>query len=810
LFSSRTVNLNLKKNAPKLIAAIVLLVVFLVQFASHHWPSFDLVEFQERLTYDWRVRQSLKFDRPVAQNLGFVVIDDASIKEMNQRHGFSYPFPRQIYGQLIKELSAQGAKTIGFDILLSELHASNNATAIKLPGGELIQSDAYFAEQLRRHTNAILAAGDGLLPAMVFRTNAWAIGDISPAFDADGILRRIKPFTYYTNWNEVLETIARVNDWDLTASRVERDGIHILNSKGEPVLDDDKKPFIVLLDAQGNFNITNYVDGEFSKAEQLQKAIPSVVRIWHLGLILAARELALDLEKATILPDRIIIPGANGANRVIPLNRKGSIDINWSVPLNDERLFRMPLEKVIDAGLERAKGSNIPPVWKDKLVVVGSTGAGNNIADVGATPFDRHTYLISKHWNVANSIITNSLVYRTHYALEFLLILILGISGAVLSWRLGPPWGTLCIAGISLIYLGIALFLYVQYRFWLTIVLPVGGGLLLGHAAQVSYQVIFEQREKRRVKGVFAKVVSPHIVNELLALDDLKLGGSRKNITVFFADVRGFTQLTDAAQRRAEEYIKENGLAGLEAEAYRDEVARETLATVNTYLATIADQIKKHEGTLDKYIGDCVMAFWGAPIANERHAESCVLSSIAAQRAMYELNQTRLEENKRRTEENMLRQASGLTPLEMLALLSLGTGINSGIVTVGMMGSKDAILNYTVFGGPVNLASRLEGLSGRGRIIIGEATFAELQRTSPELAATIVELPPAMVKGISEPVRNWEVPWRLDKDKTSVTPAGPKIKPIEADSTAFIPKAKPADADSTAFIPKEKKDETKS
>jgi adenylate cyclase len=174
----------------------------------------------------------------------------------------------------------------------------------------------------------------------------------------------------------------------------------------------------------------------------------------------------------------------------------------------------------------------------------------------------------------------------------------------------------------------------------------------------------------------------------------------------------------------------------------------------------IADKVKEHNGTLDKYIGDCVMAFWGAPTPNERHAVDCVRAAIGAQCAIYELNLQRAAENKRRERENEARQASGQATLPMLTLLALGSGINTGDVTVGLMGSDAHILNYTVFGREVNLASRLEGVSGRGRIIISDTTFKELKSLDPKLAAACVELPPEQLKGFRDVVQIYEVKWR--------------------------------------------------
>jgi adenylate cyclase len=246
----------------------------------------------------------------------------------------------------------------------------------------------------------------------------------------------------------------------------------------------------------------------------------------------------------------------------------------------------------------------------------------------------------------------------------------------------------------------------------------------------------------------------------LLGRETLSLSGVRAEVTVMFADVRGFTELTDRMQQQAAAYVRENQLAGQAAEAAYQESARETLNTVNAYLALVADVVKQRDGTLDKYIGDCVMAFWGAPTPQPDHAVACVRAAIEAQRAIQVFNAGRIETNRQLEIENATRRPDGSPPRPLLPILSLGTGINSGVVTVGLMGSNAHILNYTVFGREVNLASRLEGVSGHGRIVIGEATYQALQREAPDLAGTCIELEPTKPKGFQQAVRNFEVPWK--------------------------------------------------
>src|SRR6185503_10182734 len=189
--------------------------------------------------------------------------------------------------------------------------------------------------------------------------------------------------------------------------------------------------------------------------------------------------------------------------------------------------------------------------------------------------------------------------------------------------------------------------------------------LAVTHASLITYLVRMERRLRRHTREIFSRVVSPNIVRELLDQENLRLGGARRRVTIFFADVRGFTEVTERSRQRAEDFVAQRNLIGEEAERHFDAEAEAVLNTVNPYLSAVADVIKKHGGSLDKYIGDCVMAFWGAPTVNPCHAA-----------------------NDRRVEENFQRATAGQDPLPMLDILTLGSGINTGVVTVGTVGSE--------------------------------------------------------------------------------------------------------------------------
>jgi adenylate cyclase len=409
----------------------------------------------------------------------------------------------------------------------------------------------------------------------------------------------------------------------------------------------------------------------------------------------------------------------------------------------------------------KGQTNGLSDAFSNKLVVVGSAIQGNDMTDQGATPLENNTLLVSTHWDVANSVIANQFIRRVPLTGDVCLIIILGAFTAFVSLGFRSAiLGSAAVAFLILLYTAAVFFAFIHFQLWLPVVLPVGGAVLVQHVCLVTWRAVFEEEEKRRVKFIFSKMVSPAVVNELLQAEKISLGGARREVTVFFADVRGFTALTDEARERAAKFVREHQLDPIAAEAHSDESARETLDTINTYLGLVADTVIIGGGTLDKYIGDCVMAFWGAPVVNSKHAIGCVRAAIEAQRGIFRANQERRAENERRAIGNAARAGTGEKAMPLLPILTLGCGINTGVVDVGLMGSETHQTNYTVFGREVNLASRLEGVSGSARIIIGETTYRHLLRDDPALAATCIELPPVKVKGILDAVKNYEVPWQ--------------------------------------------------
>ena len=790
-----SVKLKPVKLAPALIAVgvIILFCVFRV---------FNTFERLEKITYDWRAREAMRFPAPTATNLGAIYIDDGSIAYIKTNHlpnsvypelgyRFGLQWPRQVYGRLVEQLAAEHAKAVGLDVVFGELREDH--PPVQLKGSTNIESDAFFAMQMRLASNVVIAVTKDVFPAALFATNAAALGAIDADKDPDGVLRRARAFETHRKWHLVFQKIAADPEFgvDLDQFRIEPGQLVLLRSTNVGNI-------VVPLDKEGNFSVLDFLKKVPPGMPAKDKPFVEE-RIWHMGIVLAARELGLDLDKPEIdLPHgKITLRGPNGIERSIPVNENGYFYVDWRIRPNDPHLTQAPIQEVLLRDKMRLDGKTTGLVdqFAGKLVVVGSIATGNDLRDEGATPLstrqEPETFLMSKHWNVANSVITGRFIQRSPLWLDLLIIVISGTITALLIWNLPIRLATGVLILLAAIYIAAVTMVYVHDRYWLPLVLPLSGTWIMMYASLAMWRVVFEQAEQRRVKSVFSRMVSQNIMDEVLRAKKLSLGGARREVTVLFADVRGFTEFTDNSQEKAAAYVAEHKLSAEDTEAFYDEQARETLQTVNTYLTLVSDQVKKHDGTVDKYIGDCVMAFWGAPTPMSQQALYCVRAAIDAQRAVFELNKQRVQINEKRELENMARQSAGLTPKPLLPILLLGTGINTGQATAGIMGSEEDRINYTIFGREVNLASRLESLSGRGRILISEATYNCLLRDDSKLAATCTVLPDLQkLKGFGAAVKVYEVPWRLPGESPFDEEFATKIFGEAGASTNFIKREK--------------------
>ena len=489
------------KRTPLIIALSVLALVCGLR-ALH----LDFLDRLERMTYDVRVRWACNFPAPMATNLAFVSIEESSIKAVQSGkvqgiklgYRFGLLWPRQVYGRLVDELSAQGTKAVGFDVLFGELRPDQPSVQTGAGILDREESDDFFAEQMRHAGDVILAVTPEVSPPALFATNALALGDISTERDTDGILRRVKAFSNMRHWNPLIQKIE--HDPELAVNLT-----NAIFVPGKIILPQTglTNSIEIPVDAQNNFALADFgVDKLPLGVAPTAKAFTDE-RVWDMGILLAAQQLKLDLAKSIVdLPGgKIILRGQNGLQRVIPVDANGYFLVDWCLTPDDPRLLRRPIENLLLQNHQRMLGdtNNLRDDFRGKLVVVGNAIQGNNLTDRGATPLKHDTLLVSKHWNIANSVINGLFIRRTTSEEESAIIILLGLLTAILTWQLRALTASVATMLLVTGYMAFTFMVFVKFRLWLPLIFPVIGAILIEHIGLVTYRVVFEEREQRRV-----------------------------------------------------------------------------------------------------------------------------------------------------------------------------------------------------------------------------------------------------------------------------------------------------------------------
>ena len=349
-----------------------------------------------------------------------------------------------------------------------------------------------------------------------------------------------------------------------------------------------------------------------------------------------------------------------------------------------------------------------PGAFKDKIVLVGASATG--IADLRVTPFGGLDFPgVEIHANLVDNILNRQFLYHKgkEVLTDLFFIVLFGIPLGIWLAVVQPRWMALGFA-LLLPFAAIVYFAFLRGS-WLNFIVPALFTLVPNVSLVALYRVLIEEQEKRKVRGRFQQYVPPEVIRRLL--DDPERVKPRKSeITVLFSDIRGFTSISESLD------------------------AQELADLLNGYLTEMTRIVFRYQGTLDKYIGDAVMGFWGAPYEEPDHATRACNAALSMLARLAELQKDW--------------QAQGQP------VLDIGIGLNTGVASVGNMGSSMR-LAYTAMGDAVNLASRLEGLNKEygTHIIISESTQKELRSER----ALVRELDMIRVKGKLQPVTIYEV-----------------------------------------------------
>jgi adenylate cyclase len=348
-----------------------------------------------------------------------------------------------------------------------------------------------------------------------------------------------------------------------------------------------------------------------------------------------------------------------------------------------------------------------PGTFRGKIVLVGASATG--IGDLRSTPFAGINYPgVEIHANVIDNILNRHFLFRgaTQVAVDLVLILLFGVPLGM--WLALTQPRSMLYGLLLLVPFGFGSYYAFLHGWWLNFIVP--SGTLVANVGFVAvYRALVEEKEKRRVRGAFQQYLSPEVIRRLLENPDL-VKPRKTEITVMFTDIRGFTTISEKLD------------------------AQELAVLLNEYLTDMTQIVFRHNGTLDKYIGDAVMAFWGAPFEEPGHATRGCRAALEMIARLKEM------QNKWRSEGR--------------PVLDIGVGLSTGVASVGNMGSA-LRYGYTALGDTVNLSARLEGLNKEygSHILLSEATYAEVE--DPLLIFRELDL--IRVKGKLQPVTLYEL-----------------------------------------------------
>ena len=626
-----------------------------------------LLEVMRAKTFD--LYQQWK-PRPAPEQPPVVIIDldDASLAEVGQ-----WPWPRTILAQMVKNLTDAGVAAIGFDVVFAEPDRLSPAKVAQSVAGidsetakrlsSLPSNDVIFAEAIKNSRVVVGMAGH--------EDKGPSAADHAPPDVPQWALKGDSPIPALSQSGSYFKSVLRnVPELDYAAS------------------------------GWGVFTVTPETDG-------VVRRVPAVVtdgtdlypalslELLRLGTVSESFLAYTDYQHGGIQYLKL------GRNKV-QTDGHGRI---WIYSRHHDGSLYVPAKDIVSGKFDASRIAG-------KLAIIGTSAVG--LGDIRSIATERHIPGVEVHAQIIESILLAMQLENPGDAVGVEVLAAFGV--ALLMIMLVPVIGArwtmiLFLAGAG----GVAYGSWYQFSQKLTLYDPVFPIIcaLVAYVVTTYGSFAREEKQRKQTRGQFSRYMSPALVEKLAAEPGLlKLGGETRDMTLLFADIRGFTTISETFGADAQ------GLTKL----------------INRFLTPMTDVILARKGTIDKYMGDCIMAFWNAPLDDPEHAANACRAALAMRNDLAPLND-RLEAQAK--EENRRHVP-----------INIGIGLNSGDVVVGNMGS-DQRFDYSVLGDTVNLASRLEGQSKPYgvTIVIGENTFSRAS------GFACLELDLIKVKGKTEAVR---------------------------------------------------------
>ena len=707
--------------------ALVLLAGFM---AVRIWDPGPLQTVRLK-TFDFY--QQMK-PRAVMENSPVVIIDldEASLKEVGQ-----WPWPRNQVAQMVANSFNLGVGVLGFDVIFAEPDRMNGASVVNSLVGldqptkdkllKLPSNDAIFANVVKQARRVV--AGQAVLPferkyddRKPLRSRvgeraakgappprAWAPGvkgllrNVVPleraaaghgllalAPEPDGIVRRVPAF--FRHGTKLYPALS-IEMMRLAAGRTSVLAQSNASGISELLLSRPRRLLVsrsILEDTKIGLQPYDQYYNRLVFAEVIDKGevkfiLPRTALAGNKKYRLARAKGEVDYSKFAMLRLPALRPLTDRSGRMWPY---------FSV---SDKAKYVSAKDVLSGVVDRSK-------MQDKLAIVGTSAVG--LLDIKTVPTERFIPGVEVHAQLIESVMTNQFLKRPNSAdvIEMFIALVAGIIIIVLVPWIGAKWTLLFFLSVAFGAGATSWFLFAEERLIVDAAYGVTATLII-YVTLTYMGYASEEAQRRQTRDAFSKYLSPAMVEQVVEDPELlTLGGAKRDMTLLFCDVRGFTSIS--------ELFDAEGLTVL----------------INKLLTPLTDIIIERKGTIDKYMGDCIMAFWNAPLDDFEHAKDGCRAAIEMVAAMAPLNERLKQEAKE----------EGRKHLD----LKVGLGLNSGDAVVGNMGTAQR-MDYSVLGDTVNTAARLEGQSKTYGvdIVLGPNTYNQV----PEFAT--IELDLIQVKG---------------------------------------------------------------
>jgi adenylate cyclase len=476
-------------------------------------------------------------------------------------------------------------------------------------------------------------------------------------------------------------------------------------------------PISLLLDAGATWGLINILEDHDGFIRRYLLFVKREDQVYYPLSIQAFRYLQGNLNKKIKIEDEgYFVIG----NRRIPKKDFNSMLINYRGPAKSFPTYSLSsilddvdFELFGDEDTDIFEIHKLEGTFKDKIVLIGATA--EELQDNKFTPFFEYKGIkrkmpgVEMHANALSTLLRGDFIVPQNAFLRLFLVLLLSFVSMLLTKWLKPFRGLLAVVGILVAYLIWSFYSFIHNLVWIHLTAPTTA-IILSYFGNVVHQTLTEQRERIRIKKTWQHFMAKSVIDNMLESGEMPtFGGERRELTVLFSDIRGFTTYTE---RHA---------------------SQEVVQRLNEYLSSMVEVIFKNEGTLDKFVGDEIMAIYGAPIPYKNHAEKACITALQMVSRLRELQRAWSHNNQ--------------------DYFQIGIGVNSGKMIIGNLGSAQ-LFDYTVIGDEVNLGARLEGTNKQygTTIIISEFTYKLVRRK-----VIVRELDLVRVKGKKKPVRIYEL-----------------------------------------------------